>query len=68
MSKVNIVESQVTILIEVDGEVCLAKMQKEKYEAISTLVKTATIELVKTEVDVDELNRFLLPSFFKQNN
>lgn len=65
MNKVDITDSQVAILIEVDGQICLTKMSKDKYEAISELVKTATIELIKTNVDQDELNKFLMPNFFE---
>lgn len=66
MSKVDITKSQVSILIEVDGRVCLAIMEGDGYDAISTLAKTATIKLIKTEVTQKELNRFLLPKWFEE--
>lgn len=64
MANVDITNSQVTILIEVNGQICLTKMDKERYETISFLAKTATVELIKTEVNQDELDRLLMPSFF----
>ena len=66
MSKVDITKSQVSILIEVDGQICLTKMNKDEYDVISTLAKKATVELIKTDVTQDELNRFLLPRWFEE--
>lgn len=65
MSRANITDSQVTILIEVDGQICAVRMEKEKLEAITMLAKTSVDELIKTNVTQEELNRFLLPSFFE---
>lgn len=66
MSKADITKSQVTILIEVDGQICLTKMDKDEYNVISMLAKKATVELIKTDVTQDELNRFLLPRWFEE--
>lgn len=66
MSKVDITKSQVTILIEFDGQIYLTKMNKDEYDVISTLAKKATVELIKTDVTQDELNRFLLPRWFEE--
>ena len=66
VSKVDITKSQVSILIEVDGQICLTKMNKDEYDVISTLAKKATVESIKTDVTQDELNRFLLPRWFEE--
>ena len=66
VSKADITKSQVSILIEVDGQICLTKMNKDEYDVISTLAKKATVELIKTDVTQDELNRFLLPRWFEE--
>ena len=66
VSKADITKSQVSILIEVDGQICLTKMNKDEYDVISTLAKKATVESIKTDVTQDELNRFLLPRWFEE--
>lgn len=65
MNQVNITDAQVTILVEVDGLVCLTRMNKDKYDAVTFLVKKSLHDLVKTEIAQDELNRLLMPRWFE---
>lgn len=64
--QVDITQSQVTILVEVDGEVCAVKMDKDKFDAVSFFIKQSIDELIKTGKTQTELRKFLLPSFFKE--
>lgn len=56
---VNIEQSSITVLIEVDGIVHLVAMEKDKYEAISFLTKQSVYRLIKTSRSQAELREFL---------
>ncbi len=64
MTQVDITDAQVTVLVEVDGLVCLTRMDKDKYDAVAFLVKKSLHDLVKTEITQDKLNRLLMPGWF----
>lgn len=66
VSEVIITESQVTILLEVEGRVCVVKMEEDELEAVEFVIKKAVKELIKTEVTQDELNKILLPYWFEE--
>lgn len=63
----NIQEAQVTILLEVDGEMHLVGMSKEHLDTITLLVKRATSMIVPTGKTQHELNDFLNYKTFSVN-
>ncbi|MEK3756780.1 hypothetical protein MHB73_21305 [Bacillus sp. FSL K6-6483] len=52
-------DAQVTILVEVDGEIHLAVMEKEKYEAVTFMAKNSIHGVIPTGKSQAELNDFL---------
>lgn len=59
MSKVDITKATVNILIELNGEVHLVAMEKDKFDAVSLLAKASADTLVKTGITQNELLKFL---------
>lgn len=59
MSKVNLKNAQVNILIEVDGDICLVAMTKESKVSIEMLVKMSAERLVLTKRTQANLNEYL---------
>ncbi|KIL79549.1 hypothetical protein [Bacillus badius] len=57
--EINIEDSQVSLLLEIDGEVHLVGMDKEKLEAITLLVKRSIELVVPTGKSQKELREFL---------
>lgn len=55
----NIDKSQLTLLLEIDGQVYLVGMEKEKLETIEFLVKRSVAVAVPTKKTQQELNVFL---------
>ncbi|WP_263707876.1 hypothetical protein [Shouchella tritolerans] len=52
-------DAQVTILVEIDGQVHLTAMEKEKYEAVTFLAKNSVVGVIPTGKSQAELNEFL---------
>lgn len=59
MSKVNIEHATVNVLIELNGEVHLVAMNRDKYDAVTFLAKASVDTLIKTERTQKELLEFL---------
>lgn len=59
MSTLNLENAQVTVLVEVNGDICLVAMPKEQLQAIETLVKISVAKLYKTRKTQADLNKFL---------
>lgn len=59
MSKVDITNATVNILITVNGEVHLVAMAKDEYETVTFLAKKSVETLVRTGRSQAELNEFL---------
>lgn len=57
--EINLKNSQVNILMEHNGMVHMVSMSKERYDAISMLVKGATHELIRTNRTQEDLLNFL---------
>lgn len=57
--KANIKDSQVTVLLEVDGEICLVAFKKENLKLVQFTVKAAAEMVAKTGKTQAELNEFL---------
>lgn len=56
---INTENATVSILIELDGIVHLVAMSKDRYEAVSLLVKQATCGMTPTKRTQHELHDFL---------
>lgn len=59
MSKVNIENSTVNVLLELDGEIHLVAMEPDKYDAVSFLIKASVDTIIKTGKTQAELLNFL---------
>lgn len=59
MQQVDVQNAQLTILINIDGQMYLTAFDKEQYEAVQVLVKTAIKTVIPTEVKQVQLNEFL---------
>lgn len=57
--KTDLSEAQVTILVEVDGKICLVAMTHENLKAVELVVKHSIENVVKTKRSQAELNKFL---------
>ncbi|MDW8515075.1 hypothetical protein [Priestia flexa] len=57
--KVNLEHAQVTVLLEINGQMHLVAMDKEKFDAINMLVKSSTEMAVPTGESQSDLNKFL---------
>ncbi|WP_144558496.1 hypothetical protein [Shouchella miscanthi] len=55
----NLKDSQVTAVLEINGEVHLLAMEQEHYEAVSTLVKMSATTAYPTGKSQTELREFL---------
>lgn len=58
MKNVDISNSQVSILIEIDGVVHLVGMEKDYYEAVSEVVKRSIATVIPTNKTQHELRKF----------
>ncbi|MBX0320117.1 hypothetical protein [Shouchella clausii] len=56
---VSVKEAQVTILVEINGQVHLTAMEKEKLEAVAFLAKNSIHGVIPTGKSQAELNEFL---------
>lgn len=52
-------DGSMTILIEIEGQVSLIAMEKEKHEMVTNLAKMSIHSLVRTKKSQAELNDFL---------
>ncbi|WPK12266.1 hypothetical protein R6U77_00845 [Lysinibacillus louembei] len=59
MQQVDVQNAQLTILINIDGQMYLTGFDKEQYEAVQVLIKTAIKTVIPTEVKQVQLNGFL---------
>ena len=59
MSRVNVEDSSVTVLLEIDGNVHLIGMSKERKEALDEMVKMVADVAYNTKRTQAELNEFL---------
>lgn len=59
VQRVDVQNAQLTILINIDGRIYLVGFDKEQYEAIQVLVKTAIKTVIPTKVKQVQLNGFL---------
>ena len=59
MKHVDIQDAPLTILISIDGRIHLTAFEKEKYEALSALLKMGITNVVPTEVTQSALNKLL---------
>lgn len=59
MKKIDIVKAQVTILLEIDGEMHLVAMDKSEYKLVSDLIKKVTKAVVPIGVSQSELLDFV---------
>lgn len=59
MEKVNLDNAQVNILIELNGDLHMVAMKKEKLGAATLIIKSATEHLVRTGRTQNELLEFL---------
>lgn len=59
MATANITDATVSILLEVDGQVHIVAMEKDSYDAIQMLAKTAVTTAYRTERSQRELHEFL---------
>lgn len=57
--KANLEHAQVTVLIEINGQIHLVAMDKEKFDAINMLVKVSAEMVVPTGKSQSDLNKFL---------
>lgn len=57
--KANLEHAQVTILLEINGQMHLVAMNKEKLDAINMLVKVSAEMAVPTGKSQSDLNKFL---------
>jgi hypothetical protein len=57
--KKDLTNAQVSILLEIDGQVHLVGFEKERLEAITTLIKMGTEVVVPTGKSQAELRGFL---------
>lgn len=57
--KKDLTNAQVSILLEIDGQVHLVGFEKERFEAITTLIKAAAEVAVPTGKSQTELRGFL---------
>ena len=58
LKNVDITTSQVTILIEIDGQVHLVGMPKDDYKIISELIKRSIVKVIPTSKTQTELRLF----------
>ena len=59
MKEVNVKDASVTSLLEIDGDVFLIAMSRERLEAIQALVRASAEIIVPTHKTQAELNEFL---------
>lgn len=59
MKTVNVENSEIVMLAEIDNEIYMVGMPRESYEAISILTKNATKKVVKTNRTKRDLHSFL---------
>ncbi|MEK5139112.1 hypothetical protein MKZ18_06400 [Priestia sp. FSL W8-0001] len=57
--KANLEHAQVTVLLEINGQIHLVAMDKEKLDAINMLVKSSAEMVVPTGKSQADLNKFL---------
>lgn len=59
MKEVDVTKSEVTMLIEIDGQVHLIAMEKDNYAMLSELVKRSIKSVVPTKVSQQEFKKFV---------
>lgn len=59
MDQVDVKDASVNIILEIDGKLCVAAFEREKFEAISFIVKKGLDHLVKTDKTQEELIDFI---------
>lgn len=59
MQQVDVQNAQLTILINIDGQMYLTGFDKSQYGAVQVLVKTAIKTVIPTKVTQGKLNEFL---------
>lgn len=59
MKEIDIKNAQVTILLEIDGEMHLVAMEKSEYQLISDLIKKTTKAVIPTGVKQSDLLDFV---------
>lgn len=59
MSKIDIKNGSITVLIEIDGQVHLVGMSKERLEAVQTMVKMSAEAVIPTGKNQKQLVNFL---------
>lgn len=57
--KVDVTNSTVQILVELDGQVHLVAMNKDRYEAISVLIRSSIETLIRTGKTQEEFIEFV---------
>lgn len=57
--KADISEAQVTIFLEINGYVHAVALEKDKFDAITLLIKVATKHAIKTKRTQSELVEFI---------
>ncbi|WP_368900829.1 hypothetical protein [Oceanobacillus oncorhynchi] len=59
MSKIDLEDAVVNILLEVNGQVYMVTMDKDKYDAVSMLTKFSAKNIIPTGKSQKELSEFV---------
>ncbi len=59
MTKINLENATVNLLLEVNGQVYMVAMKKDKYDAISMLTKVSAKNIIPTGKSQKDLSEFI---------